>query len=183
MLFPSDTVYGLGCDPDDAEATARLYRLKGRAADKPAAVMFFSLEPALPLFAAAGERIAAAAHALLPGPVTLLIPNPARRFVAASGRDPGTLGVRVPALPELSGVTVPLLQTSANRSGGTDARRLSDVPREIRDGADLVLDGGELPGTPSTVIDLREYAGGGGWRLPREGALARGEVERILGRC
>jgi len=186
VVFPSDTVYGLGCDPDDAAAAARLYELKGRAPDKPAAVMFFALAPALALFEAAGDRIAAAARALLPGAVTLLIPNPQRRFEPASGPEPETLGLRVPALPdplaELRDVSVPLLQTSANVSGASDARRLEQVPKEILDAADLVLDGGELPGTPSTVIDLRGYDGDGAWAILREGAVAAGEVERILGR-
>jgi L-threonylcarbamoyladenylate synthase len=180
-VFPADTVYGLCCDPDDAAAAARLYELKGRPAERPAAVMFFALDAALALLGA-GEL--PAARALLPGPVTLLVPNRDRRFLPACGPDPATLGLRVPALPgrlgALLAVRRPLLQSSANLTGGADARRLEEVPRGLRDGADLVLDGGELPGTPSTVVDLRAYAAGGGWRILREGAVVAENVARAL---
>ena len=70
------------------------------------------------------------------------------------------------------------MQSSANLSGGPDARRLADVPRELLLGADLVLDGGELPGTASTVVDLRDYERSGRCSVVREGALAPRDVER-----
>jgi L-threonylcarbamoyladenylate synthase len=105
--------------------------------------------------------------ALLPGGVTLLLPNPSRRFPLACGPDPSTLGVR---MPFFAPVGRPVLQSSANQAGGPDARRLSDVPDSIRAGADLVIDGGELPGTPSTVVDLRSYESGS-WSVVREGAV------------
>jgi L-threonylcarbamoyladenylate synthase len=189
-LFPADTVYGLCCDPENERAVRRLYELKGRPAERPAAVMFFA--PAR-LFAALpdlGDRERAALGALLPGPVTLLLGNPARCFPLAGG--PGesgaeTLGVRVPAwtvpLAALGMVAVPVLQSSANLSGGPDARCLADVPSSIRAGADLVIDGGELPGIASTVLDLREYAQSGDWSVVREGPLTRADVERILASC
>jgi L-threonylcarbamoyladenylate synthase len=186
-VFPADTVYGLCCDPLDESAVRRLYELKGRPAERPAAVMFFAspcLFAALPELA---DRERSALRALLPGPVTLLLANRARRFPLAGGPGEGggdTLGVRVPAwsppLAALGGVGAPALQSSANRSGEPDARGLLDVPASIRAGADLVLDGGELPGIPSTVLDLREYERRGEWRIVREGPLARADVERIL---
>ena len=64
-----------------------------------------------------------------------------------------------------------MLQTSANLAGGPDPRRIDEVPDEIRRGADLVIDGGELGGTPSTVVDLRGYESGGEWRIVRLGAV------------
>jgi L-threonylcarbamoyladenylate synthase len=168
-VFPADTVYGLACDPESEAAVARLYELKGRPPDKPAAVMFFDRERALAEIEL-GPRTRALLERLLPGGVTVLVPNPGRRFPLACGPDPETLGLRVPALPALAGVGVPVLQSSANQAGGLDARRLEDVPEEIRRGADLVLDGGELAGTPSTVVDLRGYEAGE-WRIVREGAV------------
>jgi L-threonylcarbamoyladenylate synthase len=162
-LFPADTVYGLACDPENADAIARLYELKGRLPDKPAAVMFFSLDTLPEL----GPRTRALAERLLPGAVTLLVPSD--RFPLAGGA--GTLGLRVPDLPALADVRVPVLQSSANLAGGADARRLDDVPVAIRSGADLVIDGGELAGTPSTVIDLRGYERDGTWRIVRRGAV------------
>jgi L-threonylcarbamoyladenylate synthase len=179
-VFPADTVYGLACDPESADAVARLYALKGRPAARAAAVMFFALESALAALPELGPRTRAAFEALLPGGVTLLVANPERRFPLAGGEDPATLGVRVPDLPALSAVGVPVLQSSANRSGGPDARRLADVPAEVRAGADLVIDGGELPGTPSSVVDLRRYEADGSWELVREGAVDAARLAAAL---
>ena len=187
-VFPSDTVYGLACEPDSKEAVQRLYLLKRRPPDKPAAVMFFALDLALAALPEVGPRTRGALDALLPGAVTLLLPNPARRFPLAcgvGGEGIETLGLRVPAWPPalaaLGDVSWPVLQTSANVAGGPDARRLEDVPEAIRARADLVLDGGELPGTPSTVVDLRGFERDGRWSVVREGALAVGDVAAALG--
>jgi L-threonylcarbamoyladenylate synthase len=181
VLFPADTVYGLACDPGSEPAVERLYALKGRAPDKPAAVMFFSLAPALAALPELGARTRGALERLLPGGVTLLLPNPRRRFPLACGPDPETLGLRVPELPALAAVAAPVLQSSANPSGGADARRLDDVPEPIRAGADLVLDGGELPGTPSTVVDLRGYEQSGAWTVVRTGLVAPEAIGTVLG--
>ncbi|MGH2902291.1 MAG: L-threonylcarbamoyladenylate synthase [Solirubrobacteraceae bacterium] len=197
-VFPADTVYGLCCDPLNEEAVRRLYELKGRPAERPAAVMFFALSSLLAVLSEIEPRERAALAALLPGPVTLLLRNRRRRYPLAgsagsdagegrSGNAPDTLGLRVPEwsppLAALGTVAMPVLQSSANLSGELDARRLNDVPASIRAGADLVLDGGELPGVPSTVLDLREYERRGEWRIVREGPLGRAEVERILASC
>ncbi len=174
-IFPADTVYGLATEPDSREGVERLYRLKGRLPDKPAAVMFFQLESALAALPELGERTRAAVECLLPGPVTALLPNPAHRFPLACATDPDRLGIRVPALDgdlePLAAVRWPVLQSSANRAGGADARRVDDVDAELRAGADLVLDGGELPGTPSTVLDLSAWETEGTFEVVREGAL------------
>ena len=180
VVFAADTVYGLACDPGSPDAVRRLYELKGRPADKPAAVMFFAPQPALAALPEPGPRTRAALTALLPGAVTLLLPNPRRRFPLACASDPATLGVRVPDLPALAGVGVPVLQTSANHAGGPDARRLEDVPEPIRAGADLVIDGGALPGTPSTVVDLRRYEESGEWSVLRAGLVASEAVGTVL---
>ena len=93
---------------------------------------------------------------------------------------PGGHGIRVPALEAPpAGASVAVLQTSANVSGGPDPRRLDDVPESIRAGADLVLDGGELPGIPSTILDLSRYESGE-WKVLREGAVPRAELARVL---
>jgi L-threonylcarbamoyladenylate synthase len=160
VVFPADTVYGLACDPGTPAAVERMYALKGRPPDKPSALMYFDLADAL---ATVEAPLAAVLARLLPGPVTAVLPD---------GR-----GLRVPDLPALRG-TPPVLQTSANLTGGPDARRLEDVPEAIRAGADLVLDGGELPGTPSTVVDLR--AGPEDVRILREGAVPAAEIRRRL---
>src|SRR3954451_6267099 len=135
-LFGADTVYGLACDPDTDEAVGRLYAIKGRRPDKPAAVLLFSLELALAALPELGPRTVAALEGLLPGGVTLLLPNPARRFPLACGPDPATLGLRVPALAPataaLGAVRWPVMQSSANRAGGAEAHRVQDIPERIR---------------------------------------------------
>jgi L-threonylcarbamoyladenylate synthase len=180
-VFPADTVYGLACDPDAKETVQRLHLLKRRSMDKPSAVMFFDADVALETLAELGPAIRSAAAKLLPGAVTLLVPNPAHRFPLACGADPGTLGLRVPKLDtELRHVRWPVLQTSANFAGRPDPRRLQDVPLGLRDSAELVLDGGELPGTPSTVIDLREFAKTGEYTIVRQGLFPADEVASRL---
>ncbi|HEX7290394.1 MAG TPA: Sua5/YciO/YrdC/YwlC family protein [Conexibacter sp.] len=182
-VFPADTVYGLACDPENADAVAKLYALKGRPADKPAAVMWFDRDAALAALPELGSRTRAVAKALTPGGVTLLVPNPRGRFPLAAGPagEGGVLGVRIPIVPQLQTVPLVVLQSSANASGGADARVVSDVPEAIRLGADLVLDAGPLPGTPSTVIDLQRFEDTGEWSVVREGAVPRADVARALG--
>jgi L-threonylcarbamoyladenylate synthase len=179
-LFPADTVYGLACDPSNRLAVERLYQLKRRRLDKPSAVMFLDPELALASLPELGSRTRDALTRLLPGGLTLLLPNPARRFPLACGADPETLGLRVPVIAELSGVRWPALQSSANRAGGPEARRLEEVPDLLRQAVDLVIDGGELPGTASTVVDLRGYEDGGGWAVVREGAVGSERLRQAL---
>jgi L-threonylcarbamoyladenylate synthase len=180
VLFPSDTVYGLACDPESPQAIERLYALKGRPEDKSAAVMFFDLHTGLRAFNGLGQKTHAALHNLMPGRVTVLLPNPARRFPLTCRADPDTLGLRIISVPQMDAVRLPVMQSSANRSGDLEARRLGDVDPVIRAGADLVIDGGELPGIPSTVIDLRWYEGSGAWSIVREGAVDESAVAAAL---
>ena len=184
-VFPTDTVYGLACEPTATDAVRRLHALKRRRQGKPAAVMFFDPELAQASLPDLGPRTRAALGALLPGPVTVLVANPARRFPLACGPEPMVLGIRVPRLGtglELLGdLRLPVLQTSANQAGAPDARRLEDVVAEIRAGADMLLDGGELPGVASTVLDLRAYEGQGAWHIVRPGAVGTEAIEAALG--
>jgi L-threonylcarbamoyladenylate synthase len=173
VVFPTDTVYGIGCAPDRASAIDRIHELKGRSAGKPSALMWFSMAAARGALGHLGPRTRAAVERLLPGPVLAVVP----------GSVGGTLGVRVPllegAVALLGEADVVVLQTSANLSGGPDPVTLGDVPERIREGADLVLDGGRLPGTPSTVVDLTGYEDGS-WTLIREGAMDRETLASLL---
>jgi L-threonylcarbamoyladenylate synthase len=183
-VFPTDTVYGICCDPDNEQAARRMYELKGRPVARACAVMYFALEPALETLDELLDAERRALHALLPGPVTVLLANRAPRFTAACRSDPATFGLRVPRLPDdlavLDTISGPVMQSSANISGEPDARSLADVPPVLLDGVDLVLDGGELPGTPSTVIDLRDFATERRWHLLREGTLSMDDVRELL---
>lgn len=186
-VIPTDTVYGLACNPLSGSAVRRLYELKGRLQDKPSAVMFFALAPALDALDELGPRTRAALTALLPGPLTLILPNPERRYPLAcdpQGGAGGALGLRVPVLDgpakALRDLDMPVMQSSANLSGGSDPRSLDAVPQRLREGADLALDGGELPGTASTVVDLTDYEQTGEWRIVRDGPLDRASIARKL---
>jgi L-threonylcarbamoyladenylate synthase len=178
-VFPADTVYGLACDPLDAEAIGRIHALKGRDEGKPSAVMFFSPLAMRGLVGTLGSRTRDALGVLLPGPVTAVVDNPERRYPLACREDPARLGVRLIEGP-LSGAASAVFQTSANRSGAPAPHRLEDVDPAIMSGAELAIEGGELRGEPSTVIDLTRIESGGEWRVLRAGAMAEGEVERRL---
>ncbi len=184
-VFPADTVYGLATEPESEDGVDRLYRMKGRPPGRPSAVMFFDLGLALDALPELGERTRSALGRLLPGPLTLLLPNPARRWPLACGPEPERLGLRVPRLEgelaPLAAVRWPVLQTSANPSGAADVRRLADVDERIRAEADLLLDGGELPGTPSTVVDLTSHEADGRHSILREGAVPAATVAQALG--
>lgn len=157
-VLPTDTVYGLVCAASDEQAVRDLYRLKGRSEVQPTALLAASIDALLECLPELDGRAIAIARALLPGPFTLIVPNPARRFSWLSPTRPETIGVRVPALggpaAEVLARLGAIVATSANLSGGADPRRLDDVPAEILTGVAAALDGGDLPGTPSTVIDL-----------------------------
>lgn len=183
VLFPADTVYGLAVDPGSDSAVRRLYELKGRPATRPAAVMFFDLESALAVVEPATKTRQALTR-LLPGPITVLLPNPRELFPLACGPDLDRLGLRVPALggplAPLIGVATPIVQSSANVTGAPDARRLAEIDAELRAGVDLELDAGTLPGTPSTVLDLSAFETTGRFTILREGAVAGASIESLL---
>jgi len=183
-VFPADTVYGLACAPESEEGVRRLYALKRRRPDQPAAVLFFQPSLALAALPEFGPRTRDALLALLPGPATLLLPNPAARFPLCCGPDGSVLGLRIPALTPpiaaLGAVRRPVLQSSANLSGEPEARRLADVDAGVRARADLLLDGGELPGVASTIVDLTDYEKAGVWTVVREGALPTAVVAATL---
>jgi L-threonylcarbamoyladenylate synthase len=178
-VFPSDGLYGLACDPLDAGAIARIHRLKGRDDGKSSAVMYFSPLAMRELVAGLGPRTAAAASALLPGPVTLVVANPGHRYPLACREDPGRLGVRLISGP-LAGAMCPVFQTSANLSGQSAPASFDRVPDSLLDGADLGIDGGELTGLPSTVVDIASIEEDGGWRILRQGAVSAGDLASAL---
>jgi L-threonylcarbamoyladenylate synthase len=178
-IFPADTLYGLACDPLNGEAVDRIHAIKGRGEGKPSAVMYFTPLAMRELVSGLGSRTRDALGALLPGPVTLVIANPERRYPFACREDPERLGVRLIEGP-LAGAMTPIFQTSANRSGALAPRGFEEIDREILGAADLAIDAGELIGDPSTVVDVTGIDVGGDWEILREGALEAAEVERRL---
>ena len=178
-VFPADTLYGLACDPARADAVERIHALKGRDDGKPSAVMFFAPLAMREILSTLGPRTREALGALLPGPVAAVVANPDRRYPLACREDPERLGVRLIEGP-LAGARCAVLQTSANRSGEPAPSRFDDVDRELLAEVDLAIDGGELAGAPSTVVDLTALDDGGTWEVLREGALSRAELTSRL---
>ena len=158
VVLPTDTVYGLVCTAFEKQPAVDLYLLKGRNEIQPTAFLASSVDVLLECIPELHGRPEMIARALLPGPFTLVLPNPSRRFSWLSKGRPETIGVRVPALTGRTAEIVDqlgaIVATSANLPGGPDPRRLDEVPAEILAGVVAALDGGELPGTPSTVIDV-----------------------------
>jgi L-threonylcarbamoyladenylate synthase len=180
VVLPFDTVYGLAAEPYHEQSTRRLYELKGRAPTQPTALVAASVDFLLECVPELRGRAATLVRLLLPGPLTLVVPNSAHRYRWITGTRPDTIGVRVPDLDGPGGEVLDrvgaVVATSANRPGEHDPKRLIDVPAEIRAGAGAVVDGGELSGTPSTVIDLT----GSEPRVLREGAVPATDVLRRL---
>jgi L-threonylcarbamoyladenylate synthase len=178
-LFPADGLYGLACDPMNAAAIERVHSIKGRDDGRPSAVMYFDPLMTRELLADMGPGTHQAVAALMPGPVTLVVANPAHRYPLACRSDPGRLGLRLIDGP-LAGAACPIFQTSANRSGEEAPAAFGEVDEAIAAAVDLAIDGGDLTGRPSTVIDLSTLDADGGWNVLREGALPASEVERLL---
>jgi L-threonylcarbamoyladenylate synthase len=178
-VFPADGLYGLAADPGNPTAIARIHLLKGRDEDKPSAVMYFSEEAIDSLMESLAPLTRAAIAAVLPGPATLVVYNPGRAWPHACGDEPEQLGVRWIAGP-LAGLGVPIFQTSANRSGEPPAASLEAVEPALVEGVDLAIDGGELNGVPSTVVDLTAIEAGGAWEVIREGGMPYEQLERAL---
>ena len=181
IVMPFDTVYGLAADPFREESTRRLYELKGRDRTDPSALVARDFDYLLECLPEIDSRVMSLARLLLPGPVTLVLPNPARRFRWLTGANPGAIGIRVPDFDgpgaEVLARVGALVATSANHPGGPDPKRLDEVSEDIREGAGAVVEGGELPGSPSTVIDLSGMKP----RILRDGALPAEEALRRLG--
>jgi tRNA threonylcarbamoyl adenosine modification protein (Sua5/YciO/YrdC/YwlC family) len=176
VVLPTDTVYGLAADAFREAPVRRLARLKGRPEGMPIALLAADLDTILDAVPELRGRAAVLARGLLPGPFTLVLPNPARRFRWLTGSNPDAIGIRVPDLPASSRTVLErvgaVAATSANLHGQPDPARLDDVAEEIRAGVAALVDAGALPGTPSTVVDLTDRQP----RVLREGAVPSAET-------
>jgi L-threonylcarbamoyladenylate synthase len=176
VILPTDTVYGLCAAADGPEPVERLYALTGRTPEKPSALLAADVETLLREIPELDGAALTAVRSLLPGPYTLVVPNPARRFAWLTGETPTAIGVRVPDLPAPSADVVSavgvVVATSANPAGGDDPRTVDAIPEELRSRVAAIVDVGALLGIPSTVLDLT----GAEPRVLREGAVPAHEA-------
>lgn len=178
IVFPTDTVYGLGCDPRNSSATSRIYSIKGRGS-KPVPILCASVEKARQAvnLGILGEKLA---KAFWPGPLTIVAPL-ITSFPALPTSSTMSLGVRVPAFePTLRLVKRSggyMLGTSANLSGEIAPRSPHEITPAIRDSIDLLMDCGETSlGKESTVTDVTSEQ----IAVIREGAIATAELHEAL---
>jgi len=176
VIFPTDTVYGIGCDPTSPSAVARVFALKGRPAHKPLSLHLATVEEML-AYAGHNEAARRIARVFLPGPLTVIVPRPASvgRYVTA---ELDTIGLRVPKHALCAAILQrcgPLAATSANFSGRP---AFAGTVKEPLPEADLAVDDGPTPvGVESTIVDVSMED----VRLVREGAISRAMLERELG--
>jgi L-threonylcarbamoyladenylate synthase len=181
-VLPTDTVYGLACAAHLEDACERTVALKGRDLSKPTSILGASLRIVFTrVLGDLGGRPVEQARRLLPGPVTVIVPNPAGVFPWLCGDDPSRIGVRIPVL--LPGVADAIddvgviAATSANLAGQPDPVTLEEVPDAILSQVSVAVDAGSAPaGKPSTVVDLT----GPEPVILREGALSERDVHEIL---
>ena len=176
VVYPTDTVYGLGADPSQSAAIRRIYEVKGRP-DQKAIIWLVDEARSASRWCEmdlAAERLA---ERFWPGALTLVL----RRLEPPQGELP-TLGVRVPAhaaaLAIIKAAGGVVATTSANASGAPSARTAGEARAQIGEGVDLIIDAGPAPrGTESTVIDMTVDPP----KLLRAGAISVEEIEAALG--
>ena len=181
IAFRTDTFYGLGADPFNRVAVARIRELKGREDDKPILLLISDVDQVARVIAEKSETFVRAANAFWPGPLTI-IGAAVASLPEAITAGTGTVGVRLPAaesvrelVQECGGI---LTATSANPSGSEPACSAAQVAAYFRRGLDLIIDGGLVTTTePSTVLDATTSSP----RVVREGAIGRDLIEQLFG--
>ena len=182
VLYPTDTLYGLGVDAFSNAAVDKLYQIKGREGNKPIHAIVADLAMA-ERYAFIDHNARALAKAFLPGPLTLILKKK-EGFDTGIGRGIGTIGIRIPLMDvciEMArAFDGPITTTSANKSGAPHTPRVLDIEAQLYDTAhniDLVIDAGELPPRkPSTIVDLSSVEP----VILREGEIVEAEIWEVL---
>ncbi|MCH7662138.1 MAG: threonylcarbamoyl-AMP synthase [Euryarchaeota archaeon] len=174
VVYPTETVYGLGADALDSSAVERVFAAKARSRTKPLSMAVPDIESAA-THTSLTVRERAFIETFLPGPVTVIV-GAGSEIPDALTAGGDRVGIRIPdhglARSLLRKVT-PITTTSANRSGNPSVRRVEDLDPELREAVGCVLDGGDLSGTESTVVDVERG------EIHRRGALTE-EIETWL---
>ncbi len=178
VLLPTDTVYGLAALPGDRAATNRLFDLKGRTEDMPLAVLCADLTQALSLAdTAVVEALAKVGVRWWPGPLTVVVPRRSGLRLHL-GEPSTTVGLRVPDHDIVRAVAArvgPIAATSANRHGLPTPTTTAEVAAQLGPDIALIVDGGPLSTTASTVIAATADT----WKILRDGPIAGADVLRV----
>lgn len=180
VVYPTETLYGIGVDAGNERALRRVFALKGREGGKPLLVIADSFAMLRPFVAEVNRDAQKLMDAYWPGPLTLVF-RATPRASADLTAGTGTLGARVPS-SELCRLLAraagrPITSTSVNRAGQPPLYSADEIRKEFPDGIDLVVDAGTLPpALPSSVVDVTSSPA----RLLREGAVPWSEIERTL---
>jgi len=181
VAIPTDTLYGLAANPFDGEAVERVFAIKGRANQMPLLLLIDSVEMARELAADLPEKFERLSERFWPGALTIIVPAGARVPGAVTGGT-GRIGLRLPraavAMAIVRQAGVPIIGTSANRTGERECATAQEVEEQIGGAVPLILDGGASGATrASTVVDVRADS----WKVLREGAIEAREIEKVLG--
>lgn len=155
VVYPTETVYGLGGDALDPDAIERVFEAKGRDRSRPISLAVPSVDRAFE-YVDVTDRERAFMRSFLPGPVTIVVSKRALVPDALTGGR-SRVGVRVPdheLAQSLLDRVAPITATSANVSGSESVTTLDDLDSAIADAAAVLLAGGDTPGTASTVVDV-----------------------------
>ncbi|MBU4452418.1 MAG: threonylcarbamoyl-AMP synthase [Nanoarchaeota archaeon] len=154
IIYPTDTVYGIGCNAENFMLIERVFAAKGRDMKKPLSVIAPDKDWILAHCVVSREIV----DKYLPGKYTILLKKKDSKFLALATSGSDTIGVRIPAhrISKLvERARIPFITTSANRSGEKAPKTLSEIPKDLKDAVDLIIDGGEILGIPSTLVDCR----------------------------
>jgi L-threonylcarbamoyladenylate synthase len=178
VVFPTDTIYGIGCDPRNDSAVERIFKIKGRDEKKPLPVLSYSVQDAEKIVSLgrAGRMLA---EKYWPGALTIVAPLVDKKISRRVTAGSNSLAVRVPAnrcILSLLQQCKYLVGTSANISGGKSSKSAQEVLGSGLDGFDALLDGGPVGGVESTIVDMT----GAKAKILREGAIKSGEVLRRI---
>ena len=157
FVYPTDTIYGLGCDAENASSVERIVKAKGREESKRFSVIAPSKEWVW-RHATLSDANRKFADDILPGPYTLIARAKAGAPKAVVSGD-RSIGIRIPKHPFadiVSNAGIPFVSTSVNLSGEEPVSSIRDIPARIRKTADWAIDAGTISGLPSRVFDLRE---------------------------
>jgi len=183
VVYPTETVYGIGVRFDDQQALQRLFELKNRDQHKPVLLLLSRADDLVRISSHVPPEAQILTERFWPGPLTLVVPAAENlsELVTAGG---STIGCRMSSNASAAGLVLacglPITSTSANLSGGLNPTSISEISADILEQVDIVIDAGPSPGSvPSTVYDISQKP----FRLVRAGVIPEADITDALANC